>query len=758
VEIVVILAIIGAWLWWRSRNKGSDAQRPQQPPPPPPPHVPRSGGSRAAQPPPPGAGRNEAAALRQAVEASESCWVPLGHPVSVAGLQLPGGVYVGRSLPGFRYGPDPALINPQLKVDRNRLDTAGQSMGYWPSYSEITPQARAAYLSWLAAGRPGGAYIGYVFLWFYGVERRVLVDATQSTAAANEVPGLISEVERLLELYADNGSFRSYASDFLGAARLVTGLDTDSITPPRQRSGWDLPIDVKLVIGDIIADKKPIPAEWALAWLVCHPETRLRTPATRCVDEFSQLFAIRYQEQFGDGLKVAPNKTRLKLHYRPASASFGGRVELSVGELPDISRLSAPVSKLRTLADQVIDELDAFSRHLGRRGDRTSLEAQALLPPELIDDEGPAATFLTDVTTLLAGHDHEIVETAQLVERWPSATAGKLTKKEAAALATLLAAGGIGIEPDVRFGGANLSKTHTAVLFRLPPGGDHDITGRFAAATSLLHVAAAVATANETVTEEEERHLEEHLETSLHLDEPERVRLRAHLKWLLAARPSLAGMKKRLEVLTTHQRAQIGRFLIGVAGADGHVHPEQLKMLTKLYPMLGLDPDDLYADVHALSVSAPPGDAPVQVLDADPAATHAIPAPPPEPSDTLTLAPEKVEAIMAETESVAATLGAVFDETDDSDEGEIDDAADEDDESATIAGLDETHSTLLVRLAERPVWPRSEFDELIQRFGLLPAGAMETINEAVFAACDEPMLEGTDPIEVNDYAVEELLA
>ena len=50
-------------------------------------------------------------------------------------------------------------------------------MTYWPSYSEISSAARTAYVDWLASGRRPGAHIGYVFLFFYGIERRVLVDA-----------------------------------------------------------------------------------------------------------------------------------------------------------------------------------------------------------------------------------------------------------------------------------------------------------------------------------------------------------------------------------------------------------------------------------------------------------------------------------------------------------------------------------------------------------------------------------------------------
>lgn len=774
-EALTLLILVGLFLWWRSSRKSRGPRNPPpaaagrmsgtkqgaaRPQPPPAPRRPAPPGGGTARHLPPQRTGSDGAPSKKAVAESERCWVPMGTPVQVAGYTLPGGVYVGRSLPALTYGTDPALIVDKAKVDRNRPDAAGNSMSYWPSYSDVSPQARAAYLTWLAAGRPAGAYIGYVFLWFYGVERRVFIDAPASPNAAAEVPALVAEVERLLELYRDNGSFRSYATDFLAAARLISGAaDTDAIVPPRQRSGWDLPIDVKLVLGDLIADGKPIPAEWALAWVVCHPEVRLRTPASRCVDEFAELFIARYRARHGDGIVVRPNKTRLRLEYRPASASFGGSISLSVGDLPDVSRLSAPVTKkLVPIAEQAVDDLDAYSRHLGRGGTADDLNALALLPPELSSSQPAARTFLDGIDGRLGGRDQAVVPSGELVAAWPSAATDKLSKKEASALARLLASSGLGVEPDVRFGGANLSRVEQAVLFRLPEGTDDDITDRFTAATVLLHVAAAVATADGTVTEDEERLLEAHLEEALHLGHAERIRLRAHLAWLLAEHPSLAGLKKRLEVLGEPQRHQLGRFLIGVAGADGHVDRDELKVLAKLYPMLGLDADDVYTDVHALT-SGSVGSGPVQVLPAEPDTSHAIPAPPAEqPAGTVTLAPDKVAAIMAETAAVAATLGAVFDDPDTPPEPEEPEPADEpDSDMATIAGLDEVHSTLLVRLAERPMWSRAEFNELAAALGLMPAGAIETVNEASFSACDEPILEGDDPIEINSYAVEELL-
>src|SRR3546814_7846466 len=53
-------------------------------------------------------------------------------------------------------------------------DFAGRLMGYWPSYSQIKSVCRLAYLTWHDQGRDSHhAYIGYPFLYLYGLERRL---------------------------------------------------------------------------------------------------------------------------------------------------------------------------------------------------------------------------------------------------------------------------------------------------------------------------------------------------------------------------------------------------------------------------------------------------------------------------------------------------------------------------------------------------------------------------------------------------------
>ena len=221
-----------------------------------------------------------------------AAWVPPGEAVAVQGRRIPDGmIYVGSGLPGMsRYvGAEPSLIDPRLPVDDWSPDVHGRDMSYWPSYSEMTTASRAAFLNWLAESRPGGAYIGYVFLFFYGIERRVLIDLDCSDPGSGEVGELIAEVERLLALYGENNSFGGYAGRFLSFVNcLRSASDPVSLEPPKDRTSWELPLDLKLGIGSLVASGQPVPAPWALSWLRLHPEIALRTPAVRCGAEFDE--------------------------------------------------------------------------------------------------------------------------------------------------------------------------------------------------------------------------------------------------------------------------------------------------------------------------------------------------------------------------------------------------------------------------------------------------------------------------------------
>lgn len=688
---------------------------------------------------------------------ADRLWVPPGAEVTVGRYRLRSGMlYVGAGLPGAGSWSDvePALIDPSLKIRFDQPDHGGRLLPQFPSYSWIEPANRAAYLEWLARGRKDpSAGIGYVFLFFYGIERRVLVDASGSAAARAETGTLLAEVERLLGIYGGNHSFRKYAESFLAVVRLREGnLRTEGLLPLGDPPPEPLPL--RIVLGRFAAAGRPIPPDWALAWALSSPEVRQRSPYKKCLPELRELFALRYREALPpDGLLLEP-RAGLAVSYQPANPGFHVAVDISVGDLPDASFVQGHVWDLQKILDRVNGELAGYSQWIGRTGDRTSAAALACLPKELARScESEAAHRVAGwIEETLAGGASAAVPFRDLFVRWAGRIPEKIDRRDIEALTAFLAKHGYGLEPDVPWRG--VSREGHIVLFRLPAGDGgafRPLSPAWHAAAALLHLAVTVSVVDGEITELEERHLARHLEQALHLGAAERVRLEAHLRWLLADPPGQTGLKKKIELLEESQRYAIGQFLITVAGADGHVGPEELKLLTRIYSLLGLDPQAVYSDVHVLAAADVPPAEPVTVRPASPApGGFAIPREPGPPSGVL-LDPQKIQGKLAETERVATLLEKVF-------------AADEEAAPAAApaggsrAGLDAAHSALLRQLAAKTAWERREIEPLAARLGLLPESALEILNEAAYARCDAPLLEGDERIDIDPEILEELLA
>jgi len=683
---------------------------------------------------------------------SVQCWVPPGREAKVGPYRLPGGmVYVGENLPDLHgWGSvEPALIDPSLDRTDNHPDHQGQGMPYWPSYSNIPAASRSGYLAWLANGRSNpAANVGYVFLFLYGLERR----AESLPEAVAEIPTIADEVERLLAIYGGNGSFRGYAARFLQVLRAGTLTASDMARPPKPGPtyGRELPFLLRAAVARMAVEGRPLPADWALSWVRLDPEIRLRTPARRCPEEFDTLFKRTYGARYGEGVRLKVCKRTLCLEYRPASASFG-RMILVPTDLPDVTSLVGPRRKLTQLASECDDELAAFSRWMGRYPEgREQLAATALLPGALLADHAPAEfrRLKASLEEKLHGHDLVTVPVEAALDSWLPPSGEKLTKKDSVEAARLLARAGLGIEPDARFGGRRLARGDKVVLFRQEAEDHETPTPAYSAASVLLHLAALVSSADGEVSREEKEKLSRHLAAGLHLDASERRRLTAHLKILLEQPPGFAGVKKRIESLSPTQREGAGRFLIQVAWADGVIEPEEVKSLTRIFRLLGLDPGSVHQWLHEFQAGADDS-GPIQVQPMSPPTGYAIPEPPasePKPVSAA-LDIEAIQAKLDETAAVSAMLSGIFDEEDE--ESAPEQGADVTHEESGIAGLDAVHSSLLRRLGEKTVWEWEEYVDVAESLGLMASGALDSLNEVAFDVCDRPLTEGEDPIAID---------
>ena len=380
------------------------------------------------------------------------------------------------------------------------------------------------------------------------------------------------------------------------------------------------------------------------------------------------------------------------------------------------------------------------------------------------------------------------VPAAEVLSRWGSPPDRRPSAADAALLGEELGRQGIGLEPDPRFGGPPPTPGGNVVLFRLRGPEPTEPGDGYAASALLLQLGAAVQGATGPLTEREERRLEQHLEAALGLDEGERTRLRAHLRWVVDARPGLAGVRARIARLRRAERHSIGRFLVGVAFAEGLVDPDEVATIEKIFGLLGLRRESVYRHVNGFLAGETTLPWPVAERDA-PGAPRAPAAlgpggdrgplrvsPPttrrPSPhaaeeeaeAGPLVLDRGRIERTLTETRAVSTLLSTIFAEEDGAAAGPATTGAEQPSsegpaaDGALVGGLDVPHSELVRALAGRPVWERGDFEELAATHRLLPDGALDRINEAAYDACDAPLLEGDDPLELDPDVLEELLA
>ncbi|MGV0028894.1 TerB N-terminal domain-containing protein [Phormidesmis priestleyi] len=666
--------------------------------------------------------------------AGQKAWIPADKTVQVDRYTIPGLVYVGDGLMSLRSfdQTEPCLIRPKLKVQCPYPDYQGTQMSYSPSYTQMRPASRAAYLEWLSTGRRKPVAISYVWLFFYGLERRVFHDflGLKTDEYQTELDQIIAEVEQLEKLYGDrsygiSGPFGHKANSFLDLCRALQSCPLYETLNPFEAS----PLAVQIALGQLLQQGRSISADWAIAWWSRLGKRQLKLAATRCFTEFQALFRVRYAQQYGEGLKV-DSKVNLKLEYQPMNHSFGRSVPINLVGLPDVTQCSGKLSRVGDVVESCTIELEPLSRFLGRNpNDRNSSAAIALLPSVLLSTQGGTVVktlqqwlekqFLESQTIVISGKE--------LFKYWSGVNAEKLTQPEAIRLSHLLEQFGYSMEPDPRFGGALPTVKSNIALFRSGVNAEN-LSSDYSAATLAAHLAIAIHRESDI-----QYNLESSLLTFATLEVSEQQRLKAHLQWLRQEKPTLKNLKPRIELIAPERRSQIAKFL--VQKFNGQPTPKLVQLLEKVYDLLGLDSQSLYREIHDRTTQEP-----VTVRTATPIQGHQIPPAPAEFALNMTL----VQSKLAESKEISNLLAEIF--------------VDEEIAPKTVAGLDADHTAFLLTLSKQTHWQRDELTAIALQFNLMVDGALETINELAFDRCDEPIFEGEDLIEVNADVLRELLA
>ena len=502
-----------------------------------------------------------------------------------------------------------------------------------------------------------------------------------------------------------------------------------------------------------------IPADWALAWYCSapNPPFYLKTAANRCKDEFKALFTEEYAQAFGDGLLIAKNKTKLTVTYRPASKSLlGSNPYMTNLDLLDVTTLTSPLKKMAPIIQKTLEMLDGYSRYLGRHPDKIgTMDALLELPDSLWPDHVKSSIeqLKCDITPYGTLRTMKFADLVALFPEWKDRT-----RKRMSLFYEALGTYGLGVVPDTRFGDPLPEHNSSVVIFALGENPMIVADPHYAMAALTLYLAMLVSQVDGLVSGEEIALLSEKLERWLFIKPAEKIRLQAYMIWLKTQDLKLFGIRKRLETITEEQKGQIGDILVQVSQADQVTTIQEVKLLERIFNLLGIERTALYSKIHAAATEPVSVYTPVveDIGFAIPsaAATKTI-------GGTVSLDMAKVATLQADTERVSSILSAIFTQQEVAAELPQDNIAFEHDEdhpqtitSSALWGLPQDLSDFVRVLSEKPSWNRDELDELAEDRGFMLEGVLEQINEAAFDQFDNPYTEdGPNTVDINPEIV-----
>jgi hypothetical protein len=331
-----------------------------------------------------------------------------------------------------------------------------------------------------------------------------------------------------------------------------------------------------------------------------------------CPAEFDRLFALRYQDRHGAGMVPPDDVPGIRLRYRPANPGLPATL-VCREDLPDVLADPRCTRALGRLVDDAATVLEPYRQWLARFPEgRGSLAAAALLPRELVEvGHGQVGALRVWAERQLDNRPWTVVDAGGFWAFWSATEPNRMARDEAAALLAVLAMLDLGVEPDVRFGAPSLTR-QPAVLFRLGRAASDRPSARFPAAAAIMRCAAAVASAPASIDPEDTRGAAvlstvRNLAAVLPLAPGEDLRLVARLAWLLTTRAEIERLGRHTTTLTATERDIAGHYLVTVAhAADSAVDPAGVAALTRVYRILGLEPDLVFRRLHERSAGAAP--------------------------------------------------------------------------------------------------------------------------------------------------------
>lgn len=716
---------------------------------------------------PPGSVRQQGAAGgTRGGDGFDRRWFGPGDRLDIGGFRIDGPcVYASHpkhARPG-RSG-EPSEIDVRLPVDRSRGTT--EPLGYWPWYQHIDPGARYQYLEWLASGRRAlPPQEGLLFLYYYGLERRLLIDRTDRNWC-------LQEIVRLRKLDAprvgtkEGASFRRYSTHLLWfeVARTPATVNVSAFNAAMDLAERWTPDLLAAPLAWLAHHERPLPVGLAMALASFDPAAQRSVVTRRVPEEFESLFTIRYRETFGDqGMTLRVSKRPRRFAYQPAS----GGLEEQTCEVPSPQNIPSQFKQLPMIWNACIADLRKLSRASASIDDgELTVEVWEAMPGELrsgVDHpltDDVSGVLRTDAQPLDGDGTGAVVRAGRLAELVGVQQRPRLTAGQSRTLAITLGHTGYGVVPDARFLPVRYGWDELVAIL---PGLDDDVQSeRYNAAVCVLRLGLNIALADGHADDAELAAIEEHIEAVFDLSPTEEQRLHALRSLLLRTGSDIRPIARKLQdVLPPEARRSVGRLLVAIAATTDGIGRGERNALRSAFRALGLGPEVLEEAIAEVTPEADEREMTVQAKTRAELIGEAIPMPAGAETDEQEQAPaglrldrQAISAIMDETRQVSMLLAEAMAVDDERDEDAPLPADPAKPAAATVAvaapgsGDDAAaapqlgrYSVFYAAIIERDRWSEDEAGVLAREHGVMLSAAIETINDWAFDALGGPIID-----------------
>lgn len=715
---------------------------------------------------------NEYAIPQSETKKTNSYWIPKNQTVRIKGITISGGMIYYNATHSQVYHP--SMVEENQMIGTGSGDFRRDLSGYYPAYRNINSDDRRAYLNWLASDRSNpSAGIGFVFIYFYGLERRLVVDSKFDASVEDEKPVILEEIRRLLAVYLANRSFKRYATSLIDFVEVSTEYSPDfhesimAKTLKIETGAVNSKVSkhsISIAISQLVDQHKTITADWAYLWA-----QQFSSMLDKAVVSYKPLFYKAFQHVFEsrypNGFYATSSKVSLTVNYQ-AAASGVGLIEKPIGKLTDVVNAEANAAKIRQLLDDVSELTEPYWR-IKRRATTSGFVfdpflhlSTSLWPQKILDM----------ATKLMKKVDSKEMPLGDIVNLFGMVSVNRANLQK---LFTRLAELGIYAEPSIIQGASTPKVGDTLLLYRHESNAHIQApSAGFHGATVFAELACAVSAADGHVSTDEIEHIHNRITHWPGLTSFEQKCIASKVTMFLKQTVTFAKLKAKLKLIPPEEIDSVARMLAGVSGADNNLNPLEIALLEKIFAALEI-PDKLYSYLHSSPAAATNNleiQSSISSLDhVAVAAKSQISSP---GSDAKLATPKtaginldfkKIAALQAETKHVSSILSAVFDQESDNAQPHEVISAVEPTASGTVSfevfpSLNSKQAIFLNRFLTNPAWAKDELNTIASDLGLMVNGTLDVINELAWDVFDDPLFEGDQYLEINPDLAEQIIA